>query len=69
VVKITWGEKAGQLDIASTRKLAIRLLEAAEAAETDQLYVQWLTTKLDMPLEAAVLVLRDIRAMRQDWLR
>jgi hypothetical protein len=69
IVKLSWGNENGIVDISTARKLAIRILEAATSAETDELYVRWLTTKMNMPLQAAVLVLRDIRNMRTDWLR
>lgn len=69
IVKISWGKEAGQLPIADARKLGIRLLEAAQAAETDELYVRWLMKKCDMPVNTAVAALQDIRQMREDWLR
>ena len=52
LVRIDWGPQSGQLTAAEARAHALRVLEAAEAAETDL----FLVTKL----------LRDFRKRREE---
>jgi hypothetical protein len=68
LVHITWGKEAGQMNLAQTRALAIRLIEVANCAETDELLVRFLHNRVGLPLEASVAALRDLREMRKDWL-
>src|ERR1700744_3665850 len=68
IIRVSWGEKRGQLSIAGPRALAIRLLEAATTAETDELLLAFLTQRIGLPLEPAVAAMRDLREMRRDWL-
>ena len=43
LVQLKWGEKEGQLSVREARDHAARILEVAEAAESDAFVFHWLT--------------------------
>jgi hypothetical protein len=57
-------ERIAQMTPAEARAVALSLLEAAEAAETDAIVMVWLQTRIKTGLEEAVRVLRDFRMLR-----
>jgi hypothetical protein len=55
-----------QVSIDEARDFAHHILEAAEAAETDELLVTWLTDKVGAgPLERVAAMLVDFRKLRE----
>lgn len=71
-VRLVWGREEGKLTPEEARAHALRILEAAEAAESDEFIVAWLQGKnlagkaLVSDLRAAVMVLRDFRKQREE---
>ena len=71
-VRLVWGREEGKLTPAEARAQTLRILEAANAAESDQFIVAWLQGRnhagksLVPDLRAAVMVLRDFRKMREE---
>ena len=63
VVMFTWGEKRAQLSLEEARAHARRILEAAEAAETDALLVEF-AQSTGMDERQALGMLRTFRAFR-----
>jgi hypothetical protein len=74
-VSLTWGREKGKLTPAEARAHALRILEAADAAESDEFIVDWLLggnhagKKLVENLQQSVMVLRDFRAFRDRKLK
>jgi hypothetical protein len=74
-VSLTWGRERGKLTPSEARAHALRILEAADAAESDEFIVVWLLggnhagKKLVENLQQAVMVLRDFRAFREERLK
>ena len=66
LVRIDWGPQSGQLTAAEARAHALRVLEAAEAAETDLFLVTWAPEVVGLKMEQAVTLLRDFRKRRDD---
>lgn len=70
-VRLVWGREQGKLTPAEARAHALRILEAADAAESDEFIVGWLLggnhagKKLVEDIQQAVMVLRDFRAFRE----
>lgn len=54
----------GQMSPAETRQYALRLLAAADAAESDALIVRLLTQGIGIPLGVVAQLLLDLRGMR-----
>lgn len=52
-------------DVAKAREILGMLHGAVEAAITDELIVRFLMEKIGLPVDQAVLALRDFREMRQ----
>ena len=65
LIQLEWGAQKGQLTAAEARAHALRVLECAEAAETDLFLVTFLTEKIGAPLSAAVQVLQEFRRSRE----
>jgi len=66
LVGLTVGDrKAVYLTPEEARSVAADLLQTATAAETDEVLMRWLKERLEMDDERAVLVLRDLRVMRE----
>lgn len=53
-----------QCDVAEARAFALSILEAAEAAETDEVIVTWLVDNVGVDLARAVAMLADLRKLR-----
>lgn len=67
LVGITVGDrKPVYMTPEEARSVAADILQAATAAETDEVLMRWLMTKMDMPLEQAAQVLKDLRQMRDE---
>lgn len=43
LIQMEWGNEAGQLDLDDARQHALGILEACEAAESDEFVFKWLT--------------------------
>jgi len=71
-VRLVWGREEGKLTPKEARAHAPRILEAADAAESDEFIAAWLQGKnyagkaLVPDLRAAVMVLRDFRKQREE---
>lgn len=63
-VVVKWGEEAGQLTPSEARAHALKVLEAAEAAETDAFLVSFLLHRLEVDLGRALHILQDFRGYR-----
>jgi len=65
VVSVRWGPMDGKLTPAEARAHAQTIMEVAFAAELDAFIVAFFHEKMDLPLERAVMVLRDFREWRE----
>lgn len=63
IVQIVWGEFKTQCSILEAKKIAYIILEAAEAASTDQALIRFFE-KLNFPMEALGALLQEMRKMR-----
>ena len=68
VVELQWGDEKGQLSLEEARAHGLKILEVAEAAETDAFLVEFFRKRLNVPLEQAVVILQDFRAFRSSRL-
>lgn len=67
LVQVRCGPAQWQWDTTTTRQHALRLLEAAEAAEHDAMVFRWLTLgPPDIPEQPAIQALADLRRFRGD---
>ena len=53
-----------QLTPDEARQHGLRIIEAAEAAESDKIFLQMLTTKIGLELPRALAVIGDLRQLR-----
>ena len=65
VVHIHWGPMDGKLTPAEARVHAQTIMEMAFAAELDAFVVSFFHEKMNLPMEQAVMVLRDFREWRE----
>jgi hypothetical protein len=65
-VQFEMGETRVQMSIVEARVHAVVVIEAAMAAQTDELLVRFLQEKVGLSREAALAALRDFRAMREE---
>lgn len=65
MVQISWGDNRAQLTAEQARRHALLILEAAEAARSDELVFSLLTQKLGLPDAQAVAVIGSMREMRE----
>jgi hypothetical protein len=65
-VLVTWGHESGQLTPDEARALAIRIVEAAAAAEHDSLLVRWLQGRMGLEKDTAIQALADLRELRNE---
>jgi hypothetical protein len=63
-VLASWGVESGQLTPDEARALALRIVEAAAAAEHDALVLRWLQERMDLPADTAAQALVDLRELR-----
>lgn len=56
-----------QMSPKEARKIATDILEAADAAESDEFLVKFLMGTVGVPLEGAAAVLQEFRAAREDF--
>lgn len=67
LVQVMCGPLRWQWDPATTRKFALELLATAEAADQDAMTFRWMTLgQPDLPPEAAITALADLRRFRGD---
>lgn len=67
LVGLTVGDrKPSYMTPEEARSVAADLLQTATAAETDEVLMRWLTTRMGIEDEQAVQVLRDLRHMREE---
>jgi hypothetical protein len=64
-VELTMNDQLSQMPPAKAREIGIMLLEAAEAAMSDEIFVTLLTERLGLERDAAARVLIDLREIRQ----
>lgn len=64
-VELTMNDQLSQMPPAKAREIGLMLLEAAEAATSDELFVTLLTERLGLGQDAAGRVLIDLREIRQ----
>ena len=65
-VSLAWGHEQGQWSVDEARQHAMRLLESAEAAQYDSIFVQWLLAAgLTDRIEKAAELLIMLRAYRE----
>lgn len=64
-VEFTLNEQRTQMEPKKAREIALMLLEASEAAMSDEIFVALLTDKLGIDPERAGMVLLDLREIRQ----
>jgi hypothetical protein len=69
IVTVEWGSEKGQLETFEARNLAMNLLSAADAAESDAFLVDWCRTRLSLKDEQMGALLIDFRAFRDRLLR
>ena len=65
-VTLKLGDQAVQLEPAKARKIALWLLEATEAAESDAFIVRFLEKDMDLGQHYAVAVLQAFRKRREE---
>lgn len=63
-VHMRWGDEAGQLSTDEARAHAVKIIDAAAAAEFDAALVKALTREMGLPYETAVAFLGTMREMR-----
>jgi hypothetical protein len=68
-VKLTWGTETGKLTPNEARAHALRLLEAADAAESDEFLFSWLPTVNITGFGSKLKVLREFRKLRVERAR
>jgi hypothetical protein len=67
MVVLRWGTMSGELTPNEARLHALAILEAADAAETDEFIWNWLEKiDQDMPPERRAAILQDFRAYRDE---
>jgi hypothetical protein len=64
LVELTVRSEQVKISPTEARAFAYSILEAAEAAETDEMIVKWLMERVQQPIENVVSVLRDFRELR-----
>jgi hypothetical protein len=64
VVQLNWGDKKAQFSAEEARKHALRIIECAEAAETDAFIVDFFVKELNQEFNHAVRILVEFRAFR-----
>lgn len=65
MVEFSINDTKAQMDLDKAREVHRMLGSAIEAAMSDQMLVVFLVEKVGLPLQAAVMALRDFREMRQ----
>jgi hypothetical protein len=66
LVGLTVGDrKPAYMSPEEARSVAADLLQAATAAETDEVLMRWLMERMGQPIETAAQVLVDLRQMRE----
>lgn len=63
LVQIQWKDLKTQCTILDAKKIAYMILEAAEAAATDQALIGFFE-KMNFPMEALAVLLKEMRSMR-----
>ena len=64
-VELMFGDFKIQLSVGSAKEVVQLLHEGIEAAISDELIFKFFTTRMNLPREQAVMVLRDFRVLRQ----
>jgi hypothetical protein len=66
VVELNWGDKKAQFSPEEARKHALKILECADAAETDAFIVDFFVKRLGQKFEQSLRILQDFRAFREE---
>jgi hypothetical protein len=66
LLDVVWFGQAAQIDVVKAREIAWILLEAASAAQTDEMFVRFAHEKIGVPREAATAMLQDFRDYRAE---
>lgn len=69
VVELNWGDKKAQLSPEEARKHALKILECADAAETDAFIVEFFVKRLGQEFDKALMILQDFRSFRDERLQ
>lgn len=64
-VSLRLKDVATMMRVEEARDLAMNLLQAAEAAESDQFIIEWVTKEMKGSDQAAVVLLKSFRELRQ----
>jgi len=64
LLQIEWGSEKAQLSVLEARQHALAILEAAEAAHTDELMLKWLQESVGMDEQNAMGALTSLRDAR-----
>jgi hypothetical protein len=65
LIQLKWGELVGQLTSHEAREHAYRILQAADAAESDLFLWEFATKKINVNPEAAAKVIAEFRTFRE----
>lgn len=64
LVELAWGDQKGQLSSAEARAHAYRILQAADAAESDLFIWRFMTDTIGVSTDAAARVITEFRKFR-----
>lgn len=64
LVNIRWGNMSAQFSVKESRRHAINILEAADAAMSDSCLARYFGEKMDFPPEKLGIIIADIRHYR-----
>jgi len=65
LVELTLNDQRTQMDVRKAREIGLMLIEAAEAATSDEIVMRLLTDKVGLAAEQVAHVLIDLREIRQ----
>jgi len=65
LINLEWGTEQGQLTSDEARAHALRVMEAAEAADQDLFFVTFLNERIGLDMPQCVQVLREFRVSRE----
>ena len=65
MVGISWESMAGIMTPREARELALKILECASAAESDEELLNFLHSKSDLPIVQCAEILKDLRECRR----
>lgn len=66
IVQIEWGEMKGQLTADEARAHALRVLQSADAAESDLFIWEFATSTVGVTVEGATKLMAEFRRFREE---